>query len=209
MSQFIETLLATRLLGIIRMPRIEYPAQVAQALAAGGFKALEFSLSGEGAMQAITAARAAVGPEIHIGAGTILKPLQVDQAAAAGADFIVTPAVNLQVIAACQQHGLPIVCGAFTPTEIVTAVEAGANLIKLFPARLGGPQYVRDLLAPMPDLRLVPTGGVSPENAAAYLEAGAAAVAIGGNLVSPADVSNRLFSEITRRAITCVQVVAK
>ncbi len=209
MSQFIETLLATQLLGIIRMPRIEYPAQVAQALAAGGFKALEFSLSGEGAMQAITAARAAVGPEIHIGAGTILKPLQVDQAAAAGADFIVTPAVNLQVIAACQQHGLPIVCGAFTPTEIVTAVEAGANLIKLFPARLGGPQYVRDLLAPMPDLRLVPTGGVSPENAAAYLEAGAAAVAIGGNLVSPADVSNRLFSEITRRAITCVQVVAK
>ena len=113
------------------------------------------------------------------------------------------------MIAACQQHGLPVVCGSFTPTEIMTAVEAGAELIKLFPARLGGPQYVRDLLAPMPGLRLVPTGGVSPENAAGFLEAGAVAVAIGGKLVSATDVSNRLFSEITRRAASCVQAVAR
>jgi 2-dehydro-3-deoxyphosphogluconate aldolase/(4S)-4-hydroxy-2-oxoglutarate aldolase len=209
MSPVIDALLAARLIGIIRMPHYEYPAQVAQALVAGGLKALEFTLSGEGALQAITTARAAVGHEIHIGAGTVLTPAQVDQAAAAGAEFIVTPLVNLQVIAACQGHGLPIVCGAFTPTEIMTAVEAGAELIKLFPARLGGPQYVRDLLAPMPGLRLVPTGGVSPENAAGYLEAGAVAVAIGGKLVSSTDVSSRLFSEITRRTAFCVQAVAK
>jgi 2-dehydro-3-deoxyphosphogluconate aldolase/(4S)-4-hydroxy-2-oxoglutarate aldolase len=209
MSQVIDTLLATKLLGIIRMPRFEYPAEVAQALAAGGFKALEFTLSGDGALQAIAAARAAVGHEVHIGAGTVLTPAQVGQAAAAGAEFIVTPVLNLQVIAACQQHELPIACGAFTPTEIMTAMEAGAELIKLFPARLGGPQYVRDLLAPMPNLRLVPTGGVNPENIATYLEAGAVAVALGGNLVSPQDVSNQLFSEITRRAKTCVEMVAK
>jgi 2-dehydro-3-deoxyphosphogluconate aldolase/(4S)-4-hydroxy-2-oxoglutarate aldolase len=209
LKQFIDTLLATRLLGIIRMPRYEYPAEVAQALASGGIKALEFTLSGEGALKAISAASSAVGREVHIGAGTVLTPAQVSQAAAAGADFIVTPLVNLKVIAACQQHKLPIVCGAYTPTEIMTAVDAGAELIKLFPARQGGPQYVRDLLAPLPSLRLVPTGGVSPENAATYLEAGAAAVAIGGNLVSSSDVSKQLFSEITRRAIACVQAVAQ
>jgi 2-dehydro-3-deoxyphosphogluconate aldolase / (4S)-4-hydroxy-2-oxoglutarate aldolase len=209
LNQFINTLLATRLLGIIRMPRYEYPAEVAQALVAGGLKALEFTLSGEGALTAVSSARAAVGNDIHIGAGTVLTPAQVAQAAGAGAEFIVTPLVNLRVIAACQQYRLPIICGAYTPTEIMTAMEAGAELIKLFPARLGGPQYIRDLLAPMPSLRLVPTGGVSPENAATYLEAGAAAVAIGGNLVSSSDVSKRLFLEITRRAITCVQAVAK
>jgi 2-dehydro-3-deoxyphosphogluconate aldolase/(4S)-4-hydroxy-2-oxoglutarate aldolase len=208
MSPVIETLLDTRLIGIIRMPRYESVAEVAQALAAGGLKLLEFTFSGEGAAQAIADARAAVGDEIHIGAGTVLNPTQVKQALAAGATFIVTPVVNLDVIAACQQYQLPIVCGAFTPTEITTALEAGVSLIKLFPARLGGPQYVRDLLAPFPNLRLVPTGGVSPENAASYLEAGAVAVAMGGNLVRASDVTGRLFSEITRRAISCVQSVA-
>lgn len=208
MSAFIDTLLATRLIAIIRMPRYAYPAEVAQALVDGGLKALEFTLSGEGALQAITAARAAVDPEIRVGAGTVLTPAQVDQAAAAGAEFIVTPLVNLQVIAACQRHGLPIVCGAFTPTEIMAAVDAGAELVKLFPARLGGPKYVHDLLAPLPNLRLVPTGGVSPENAAGYLQAGAVAVAMGSQLVSHSDVTNQLFSEITRRAAACVRAVA-
>ncbi len=209
MNRFIDTLLTTRLLGIIRMPRYEYPSEVAQALAEGGLKALEYTLSGEGAFQAISAARAAVGPDIHVGAGTVMTPLQVEQAAAAGAEFIVTPVTNLGVIDACRQHGLPILCGAYTPTEIATAVDAGAELVKLFPARQGGPQYVRDLLAPMPGLKLVPTGGVSPENALSYLEAGAAAVAIGGNLVSAPDVTSRNFSEITRRARACVQAVSK
>jgi 2-dehydro-3-deoxyphosphogluconate aldolase / (4S)-4-hydroxy-2-oxoglutarate aldolase len=208
MSQVIDTLLSTRLIGILRMPRYECSAEVAQALAAGGIKLQEFTFSGEGAAQAIATARAAVGDEILIGAGTVLTPAQVNQAASAGAAFIVTPVVNSQVIAACRQRGLPIVCGAFTPTEIMTAVEAGADFIKLFPARLAGPQYVRDLLAPFPSLQLVPTGGVSPENAASYLAAGAVAVAMGGNLVRASDVNRRLFSEITRRASSCVQAVA-
>jgi 2-dehydro-3-deoxyphosphogluconate aldolase/(4S)-4-hydroxy-2-oxoglutarate aldolase len=208
MSPVIETILDTRLIGIIRMPRYESVAEVARALAAGGLKLLEFTFSGEGAAQAIADARAAVSDEIHIGAGTVLNPTQLKQALAAGATFIVTPVVNLDVIAACQQYRLPIVCGAFTPTEITTALEAGVSLIKLFPARLGGPQYVRDLLAPFPNLRLVPTGGVSPENAASYLDAGAVAVAMGGNLVRPSDVTGRLFTEITQRAISCVQSVA-
>jgi 2-dehydro-3-deoxyphosphogluconate aldolase/(4S)-4-hydroxy-2-oxoglutarate aldolase len=208
MSPVIDAILATRLLGIIRMKRYDYPAEVASALVEGGFKALEFTLSGEGALQAISTARAALGREVFVGAGTVLTPADVATAAAAGAEFIVTPVVNIQVINACQQFGLPIACGAFTPTEILNAVEAGADLIKLFPARLGGPAYVRDLLAPLPDVRLMPTGGVNAENAAAYLEAGAVAVAIGGSLVSAEAVANRRYSEMTRRARECVTAVA-
>jgi 2-dehydro-3-deoxyphosphogluconate aldolase/(4S)-4-hydroxy-2-oxoglutarate aldolase len=208
MNLVIDTLLTTHLIGIIRMSRYECSAEVAQALVAGGIKMLEFTFSGEGAAEAIAAARSAVGGGIQIGAGTVLIPGQVDQAADAGAAFIVTPVVNLQVIKTCQQKKLPIICGAFTPTEIHTAVDAGADLIKLFPARLGGPQYVRDLLAPFPGLQLVPTGGVNPENAASYLEAGAVAVGIGGNLVKSSDVTGRLFAEITRRAKACVEAVA-
>jgi 2-dehydro-3-deoxyphosphogluconate aldolase/(4S)-4-hydroxy-2-oxoglutarate aldolase len=208
MSPVIETLQDARLVGIIRMPRYEFAAEVAQALAAGGLKLLEFTFSGEGAAQAIASARASLRDEIHVGAGTVLTPTQVKQAAAAGASFIVTPVVDLQVIAACQEYRLPILCGAFTPTEITTALEAGVSLIKLFPARIGGPQYVRDLLGPFPNLRLVPTGGVSPENAHSYLEAGAVAVAMGGSLVRASDVTNRNFSEITRRTQNCVQSVA-
>jgi 2-dehydro-3-deoxyphosphogluconate aldolase/(4S)-4-hydroxy-2-oxoglutarate aldolase len=209
MSLALKAILTTRLLGIIRMKRYERPVEVAHALAQGGFKALEFTLSGEGALQAIATARHALDNETHIGAGTVLTPLAVADVAAAGAEFIVTPVVNLQVITAAQRLGLPIACGAFTPTEIMTAKAAGADIVKLFPARLGGPQYVRDLLAPMPDLRLMPTGGVSAENAASYLEAGAVAVALGGNLVSADDVANQLFAEITRRARSCVQAVAR
>ena len=208
MGPVIETLQDARLVGIIRMPRYEFAAEVAQALAAGGLKLLEFTFSGEGAAQAIASARASLRDEIHVGAGTVLTPTQVKQAAAAGASFIVTPVVDLQVIAACQEYRLPILCGAFTPTEITTALEAGVSLIKLFPARIGGPQYVRDLLGPFPNLRLVPTGGVSPENAHSYLEAGAVAVAMGGSLVRASDVTNRNFSEITRRTQNCVQSVA-
>ncbi len=207
MTPAIETILSTRLLGIIRMKKYEHPVEVAQALADGGIKALEFTLSGDGALQAIAAARVALDWNIHIGAGTVLTPTAVSRAAEAGAEFIVTPVVNPHVIAACRRLGLPIACGAFTPTEIMTAVEAGADLIKLFPARLGGPQYVRDLLAPFPDLRLMPTGGVSAENAASYLKACAAAVAIGGSLVPAQAVAAGAFDEIVERARLYVAAV--
>jgi 2-dehydro-3-deoxyphosphogluconate aldolase/(4S)-4-hydroxy-2-oxoglutarate aldolase len=209
MNEIIDTILSTRLIGIIRMSRYEYPVEIAGALIEGGLQVLEYTLSGEGALEAISAARAVWDQRACIGAGTVLTAADVEAAASAGAEFIVTPAVNLKVLNACQRLGLPILCGAFTPTEITTAVEAGADLVKLFPARLGGPQYVRDLLAPFPKLRLVPTGGVSPENAGSFLAAGAVAVAMGGNLVSPQDVTHRQFSTITLRAIQCVQAVAQ
>ncbi len=209
MNRVVETIVETRLIGIVRMKRYEQAAETARALAEGGIRALEFALSGEGALKAIAAARDALGPEVHLGAGTVLTPTAVVEAASVGAEFIVTPVLNLEVIRTCQKQHLPVVCGAFTPTEIWTATDAGADLVKLFPARLGGPQYVRDLLAPLPALRLVPTGGVSAENARDYLEAGAAAVAIGGGLVSADLIAQGQFSEISRRARQCVEVVSR
>lgn len=209
MNAILDAILEKRLIGIIRMPRYAYPVEVASALVEGGLELLEFTLSGEGALQAISKAHNALGQQARVGAGTVLTPADVKAAAGAGAEFIVTPSLNLKVVAACQQLGLPLVCGALTPTEITDALEAGVEIVKLFPARVGGPQYVRDLLGPLPRLRLVPTGGVNAENAAGYLAAGAVAVAIGGNLVSAEDVSQQRFSEITRRAKECVQAVAR
>jgi len=208
MSALIETIMTTRLIGIIRLKRYHHPVEIARALVEGGIKALEFTLSGEGALESITAARQALERDIHVGAGTVLSPEDVAKACDAGAEFVVTPSFDPQVVVACERADLPIVCGAFTPTEMMNALLAGADLIKLFPARLGGPQYVRDLLAPYPNLRLVPTGGVSADNAADYLKAGAVAVAIGGKLVSQEDVDDERYFEITRRATACVQAVS-
>jgi len=209
MAGVIETILETRLLGIIRLPQYSEPVEIARALVQGGVRVLEFSLTGEGALQAIAAARQALGPGFYVGAGTVRSVSDVAGAAQAGADFIVTPAFKRDVIRACKQRGLALLCGALTPTEIVGALEAGADLIKLFPARLGGPRYVKDLLGPFPDLQLVPTGGVNAENAPAYLEAGAVAVAIGGSLVPEEAVARHQFTEISRVAADCVQAVAR
>jgi 2-dehydro-3-deoxyphosphogluconate aldolase/(4S)-4-hydroxy-2-oxoglutarate aldolase len=208
MAGVIETILETRLVGIIRLPQYSEPVEIAQALVQGGVRVLEFSLTGEGALQAIAAARRALGLGFYVGAGTVRSVSDVAGASQAGADFIVTPAFKPDVIQACKQRGLALLCGALTPTEIVSALEAGADLIKLFPARLGGPRYVKDLLGPFPELKLVPTGGVNLENASAYLEAGAVAVAIGGSLVPGEAVARRQFAEITRVAADCVQAVS-
>jgi 2-dehydro-3-deoxyphosphogluconate aldolase / (4S)-4-hydroxy-2-oxoglutarate aldolase len=209
MNPVIDLVLSTRLIGIIRMKRYEQAAKIARALTDGGLRILEYTFSGEGAAEAIAAGREAQIEGACIGAGTILTPEQVAVAKSVGAEFIVTPALSLAVIAACQKHDLPILCGALTPTEIVTAIQAGADLVKVFPARLGGPQYIRDVLAPLPDARLVPTGGVSAENALSFLQAGAVAVAIGGNLVSPRSVLEGNFSEITERARAAAAAVAQ
>jgi 2-dehydro-3-deoxyphosphogluconate aldolase / (4S)-4-hydroxy-2-oxoglutarate aldolase len=131
-------------------------------------------------------AAAAAAHDAPIGAGTILSAETARRALDAGARFLVTPTVELDVIAVANAAGVPVLCGAFSPTEVRLAQEAGADAVKLFPARIGGPAYVRDLLGPFPDLLLVPSGGVGPSDAADYLRAGAVAVAVGGSVLTPA-----------------------
>lgn len=200
----LETILATRVVAIIRLDEYSKAVEVAHALAAGGITALEFTLTGRGALEAITAARAALGPTVCVGVGSVLHPDQAVAAIEAGAEFVVTPAVRPQVIATCVNRGTLILAGGLTPTELLSAHEAGAELVKLFPARQGGPTYLKDVLAPLPFLKVVPTGGVGPENARAFLEAGAAALGIGGNLVPARAVAAGDFAQITAaaRAVT-------
>ena len=197
----------THLIAIVRMAQYDQALEVAQALVAGGIRVIEFTLTGVGATAAIASTCAALRETALIGAGTVLTPCDVQEVAAAGAKFVVTPVLNTQVIEACQRQHTPIVCGALTPSEIQTAHEAGAELIKVFPARQFGPQYLRDVLAPLPHARLVPTGGIDLQNAPAYLEAGAVAVGMGGNLVSAHAVATRDWAHITHQARACIQAI--
>ncbi len=204
MNNTIEAITERRLIAVVRLQAYEQAVPIARALAAGGITIIEWTRTGAGVERAISATREALGDAVQVGVGTVLQPAEVDSAAAAGAQFAVTPVVRPQVIARSREIGLPVLCGALTPTEALAAYEAGADMVKIFPARAGGPQHIRDLLAPLPMLRLVPTGG----NARAYLDAGAAAVGIGGNLVSPAAVVAGDWKTITAAAAACVRALA-
>jgi 2-dehydro-3-deoxyphosphogluconate aldolase/(4S)-4-hydroxy-2-oxoglutarate aldolase len=203
----VQEILTRKIVAVVRLDDYTRAVEVAQALVAGGINVLEFTLTGKGAAEAISAARRALGEAACVGVGTVLHPEEAHVAIDAGAQFVVTPAVRQGVIAACTNRSIPIVCGGFTPTELLEAYEAGSELVKLFPAQSGGPRYVKDILAPLPYLKLVPTGGVSAENAHDYLAAGAVAVGIGGHLVSRQAVTTGAYENITAAARACVEAV--
>lgn len=207
MADVSGVILAERLVAIIRLQRYDRAVEVARALAAGGVRVLEFTLTGKGAVEAIAAARAALGDAAVVGAGTVLSAADAEACIDAGAAFLVTPAVVVPAIEAARRRGVPALCGALTPTEVLTAHQAGADFVKLFPARQGGPQYVRDLRGPLPGIRLVPTGGVGPANARAFLDAGAVAVAVGGSLVAEQVVAAGDWGELTERARACRRAI--
>jgi 2-dehydro-3-deoxyphosphogluconate aldolase/(4S)-4-hydroxy-2-oxoglutarate aldolase len=144
---------------------------------------------------------------VIVGIGSVLQAEQANAAIDAGSQFVVTPAHRPQVIAACVNRSIPVLGGGFTPTELLNAYEAGCELVKLFPAQQGGPRYLKDVLAPLPFLKLVPTGGISTENARDYLAAGAVALGMGGNLISKKAVSEGNFEEITEAARAVVGAV--
>jgi 2-dehydro-3-deoxyphosphogluconate aldolase/(4S)-4-hydroxy-2-oxoglutarate aldolase len=203
-----ERILAAKIVAIIRLDEYSRAVEVARALVDGGISCLEFTLTGRGAIEAVAATRAALGDAACVGVGTVLQAQEADDALGGGAQFLVTPAVRPDVIATAVSRGALVIAGGLTPTELLTAHEAGAELVKLFPARLAGPAYVRDVLAPLPFLKLVPTGGVSAENARDYLAAGAVALGIGGNLVPAKAVAAGNFAQITAAARAIVAAVA-
>jgi 2-dehydro-3-deoxyphosphogluconate aldolase/(4S)-4-hydroxy-2-oxoglutarate aldolase len=198
-----EQILAKKIIAVVRLDDYSRAVDVAQALAAGGVTVLEFTLTGQGAIEAVTATRKALGDAVCVGVGTVLKAEDAAAAIDAGAQFEVTPTVRRQVIETCVKRDTLILCGGQTPTELLEAYEAGAEMVKVFPARLGGPKFIKDVLAPLPFLKLVPTGGVGPANAREFLEAGAVAVGIGGNLVSNKLVAAGAFDQITKTARAC------
>lgn len=175
-----------RLLAIVRGADPEAALRSVLALAEEGVALVEVSLSGEGALDVIAAARAALGPGAPLGAGTVVTAAQARDAARAGADFAVTPGLG-EGVGAALELGLPVLAGVMTPTEVLAARALGVTAYKLFPAaHAGGPGYLRALRAPFPDLPFVPVGGVDAASARAYLAAGAVAVGVGSPLLGDA-----------------------
>jgi 2-dehydro-3-deoxyphosphogluconate aldolase/(4S)-4-hydroxy-2-oxoglutarate aldolase len=196
-------------IAVVRLHDLTQAVPLAKALVAGGVRAVEFTFTNPAAADAISAARNALGSRALIGAGSVLDAETARVAILAGAAYVVTPTVSLPVIGLCQRYGVATIIGALTPTEILTAWEGGATYVKVFPASLGGPRYLRDVLAPLPQVKLIPTGGVDLDNAGEFIRAGASAVALGSNLVDPGAVAAGEWETITARARAIVAEVAR
>jgi len=202
-----EPWLASGVIAVVRLPESAGLRGVAAALAAGGVTAVEMTLTTPGALEAI-ADLASHGGGCVVGAGTVLDEKDARNVIAAGARFVVSPTLDRSVVRYCREQGVTCVPGAFTPTELLEAWRAGATAVKLFPASTVGPRYLQEVLAPLPFLRVVPSGGVSLENAGEWIRAGAAAVSVGGAMVTAALVREAAWPELTRRARALVDAVA-
>ncbi len=169
---------------IIRAPSSELLVDVSKAIYAGGLDVIEVTFTVPNVLDILAQVKREIGDKILLGAGTVLDPESARAAILAGAEFIVTPTVNPDVIELCNRYDKLIMTGAFTPTEVLTAWESGADIIKVFPAFAGGPEYLKALHGPLPQIPLMPTGGVDLETLPAYMKAGACAVGLGSSLVT-------------------------
>jgi 2-dehydro-3-deoxyphosphogluconate aldolase/(4S)-4-hydroxy-2-oxoglutarate aldolase len=192
----------------VRLHSTESAIRVADALHAGGVTALEITVTVPDAFAVIAAIAKRFGDEVCVGVGTVLDVETVRGAVAAGAKYVVSPVFRPLVIAEAHRLGVPAMPGAITPTEILTAHDAGADVVKIFPADSFGPGYLKSVLAPMPFLRLMPTGGVTPDNVGDWIAAGAVAVGLGGALVDAKLVAAGDWDGITARARKVTEGVA-
>jgi 2-dehydro-3-deoxyphosphogluconate aldolase/(4S)-4-hydroxy-2-oxoglutarate aldolase len=189
------------LIPVIRVASASEAIDVANAIKEGGVSLIEITMSVQGAIEVIKELRREYGDEIIMGAGTVLDTETGRAALLAGAQFIVGPTLDLNLIQLAHRYSAVVIPGAMTPTEILTAWNAGADMVKVFPAaQLGGPAYLKALRGPLPQILLVPTGGVNIENAGAFIQAGAAALGVGGELVDKKAVKEKKFSVVTENA---------
>lgn len=192
---------------IVRGIPQEGVGETVAALLAGGVTAVEITMNTPGALRMIEQVKAKFGAEMCVGAGTVLDPETARVAILSGADFILSPTLSTKVIEVCHRYSKVAIPGVLTPTEILTAWEAGAKLVKVFPARTMGPEYFKDIKGPLPQVELMPVGGVGLENAAEFIRCGAHSLGIGGQLVNGARVREGRFDEITQIAAELVKLV--
>src|SRR5688572_17700532 len=192
------------IVAVIRLESADVLAGVVDALAAGGVRVIEVTMTVPGAIAAIGRLASSVADDVLIGAGTVLDPETARQAIDAGARFVVSPVFRPATIAACHALDVPAIPGCYTPTEILNAWEAGADIGKVFPANGLGPSFLKDVRAPLPQVKLMPTGGVSIDNAGDWLRAGAVAVGVGGALVDARLVAAGDLAALTGRAARIV-----
>jgi len=199
-SDVVREIESTGLVAIIRASGSEELIGVVNALRKGGVTCIEVTMTTPNALEVIRAARDAVGDSAAIGVGTVLDAETARDAMLAGAQFVVAPITDPDTIKLCKQRNVPVMPGALSPTEIVRAWRAGADMVKVFPTSTLGPQFIKDIRGPLPDVKLVPTGGVNLDTAADFIRAGAAALGVGSALVTKEAMKNRDFDALETTA---------
>lgn len=208
-AEIIESLCQPGIIAVVRAQSPEQVMPLARALLAGGVHAIEITMTTPRAIDCIRACSQELGSDALIGVGTVLDEDTSAAAIAAGAQFVVSPICRPELVRLARQADRPIMLGAYTPTEAQRVHEAGADFVKIFPADTLGPGYIKALRAPLPHLRIVPTGGVDVGNVADFLKAGCAALGVGSSLVSAKILSGALWQELTLRARQFVEAVQK
>jgi 2-dehydro-3-deoxyphosphogluconate aldolase/(4S)-4-hydroxy-2-oxoglutarate aldolase len=198
-AEVLNRIKTEKVIALIRADSSASLLDCARALSAGGLNCIELTMTTPGALE-LCALVSRELPQVLLGLGTVLDAATAQAGIAAGAKFIVTPAVRPTVIAACKEAGVPILSGALTPTEAYTAWDLGSDIIKVFPAEFFGPAYIKSLKAPFPKIEFMPTGGVTPETVGDFLKAGAFATAAGSSLVAAAALKAGDWAAITARA---------
>jgi len=203
----LQRILDSGIVAVVRAPEATALVEVCRALAEGGVTVVEITLTVPDALEVVRAVRRELGDQVLLGAGTILDAETGRLALLAGAEYLVAPTLNLDVIRLCRRYDKLVMPGAFTPTEILTAWEAGADIVKVFPAEVLGPPFFKAMRGPLPQLRLMPTGGVDLNTAATFLSAGACCLGVGSQLVDPKLVAARDYAGLRQRAAQYVEIV--
>jgi 2-dehydro-3-deoxyphosphogluconate aldolase/(4S)-4-hydroxy-2-oxoglutarate aldolase len=203
----LQRVLDHKIVAVIRAENGDLLVDVAESLLAGGVEVMEVTFTVPRATRVLEKVADRIGSRILLGAGTVLDTETCRAAILAGAEFIVSPAVNVDVIELCKRYSKPVMPGALTPTEVVTAWQAGADIVKIFPSEVTGPKYLKALHGPLPHIRLMPTGGVNLDTAAEFLRCGACALGIGSSLVDPKVVASGDLKKIETLARQYVQIV--
>ena len=204
-DQQLQVLCDSGIVAVIRANSIDELTWIGRTLAEGGVRGIEITMTSPGATEAIYQASKALKNEAIIGAGSVLDPETARIAMLAGADFIVGPTLNLEVIEICKRYSRIVIQGGYSPTEILTAWQAGADVVKVFPATKLGPSFIKDIKGPLPQVRLTPTGGVNIENLGDFLKAGASFVGVGTALVNKEAVAQRDSARLIKLAKAYVE----
>ncbi len=208
-QQKVQMMYDVGVVAVVRAQSSEQLLDVSKALAEGGVTLIEITMTTPNALRVIEDVANKMGDDVLVGVGSALDPETARAAILAGAEYVVSPTLNLDTVAMCNRYGLPCVPGAFSPTEILRAWTAGADIVKVFPATKLGPGFFKDVRGPMPFLKLTPTGGVNLDTAAGFIKAGAWCIGVGGALVKKDLLANKDYSGLTKLAKQYVDLVAE
>lgn len=206
--KIIQKIIEVGLIPVVRATSAKEALAIVEAIKAGGLSILEITMTVPGALKVIEAVADRFGKDVLLGAGTVLDPETARTAILAGAEFIVTPALNLKTVELCKRYSKVVIPGTLTPTEVLRAWEAGGDFVKVFPCdNVGGPKYIKALKGPFPHIELIPTGGVNLNTAADFIAAGSAALAVGSELVDKAAVASGNLEKIRENATRFLEII--